>query len=74
MPQASLRFKIKAIKFEEDGSAKIAVETPFLPINVRDYRLKFKGNENDLGYYVQYDGGYQSWSPTQAFEDGYTKI
>ena len=26
------------------------------------------------GYYVVYEGGYESWSPKEAFEDGYTKI
>ncbi len=25
-------------------------------------------------YLVQYDDGYLSWSPAQAFEDGYTRI
>lgn len=30
---------------------------------------------NDLGYYVRYDGdGYESWSPSKAFEDGYTRL
>lgn len=26
------------------------------------------------GYYVLYDDGYQSWSPAEAFETGYTKV
>jgi hypothetical protein len=26
------------------------------------------------GYYVQYADGYKSWSPAQAFEEGYTRI
>lgn len=26
------------------------------------------------GYYVKYVDGYESWSPAEAFEDGYTKI
>ena len=26
------------------------------------------------GYYVVYTGGYKSWSPAEAFEDGYTKV
>ena len=25
-------------------------------------------------YYVQYDGGYESWSPAEAFEKGYTRL
>lgn len=28
----------------------------------------------DLGYYVVYKDGYISWSPTKAFEEGYTLI
>lgn len=35
----------------------------------------YKGEStSDLGYYVLYEGGYESWSPTKAFEDGYTLI
>ena len=26
------------------------------------------------GYFVQYEGGYTSYSPAEAFEGGYTKI
>lgn len=26
------------------------------------------------GYWVQYDDGYQSFSPAQAFEEGYTRL
>ena len=26
------------------------------------------------GYYVRYVDGYESWSPADAFEEGYTKI
>jgi hypothetical protein len=26
------------------------------------------------GYYVAYDDGYESWSPSEAFEAGYTKL
>lgn len=26
------------------------------------------------GYYVKYEGGYESWSPAEAFEDGYSLI
>lgn len=25
-------------------------------------------------YYVEYDDGYQSWSPAKAFEEGYTRL
>lgn len=43
-----------------------------------DAFMKFKhliGLEHpDHGYYVQYKDGYQSWSPSDAFEEGYTLI
>ncbi len=26
------------------------------------------------GYYVEYSDGYESYSPAEAFEDGYTKV
>ncbi len=26
------------------------------------------------GYYVVYKDGYKSWSPAEAFEDGYTRL
>lgn len=31
-------------------------------------------NHSDPGYYVVYKDGYASWSPTKAFEEGYTLI
>lgn len=34
-------------------------------------------NSNDNwvgGYYVRYSDGYDSWSPAQAFEEGYTVV
>ena len=67
--------KIAAIEFEDKGSARIApVDAGFATFEVEDYRTKFKGDEKDLGYFVQYEDGYKSWSPTKAFEEGYTKI
>lgn len=31
-------------------------------------------NKADYGYYVVYEDGYASWSPSKAFEEGYTRI
>lgn len=72
-------FKIAAIEFEEDGSAKISpadgVRTQNGTVKTKpDFRRKFTGGEDDTGYYVLYKDGYESWSPTQAFEEGYTRI
>lgn len=69
--------KIAAIEFNEDGTAKFApVDTRYGTIDPKTegYMSRFKGDEKDLGYFVIYDDGYESWSPSKAFEDGYTKI
>jgi hypothetical protein len=67
--------KIAAIEFDEKGNARIApLETGYATFTVGDYRSKFKGDEDNLGYYVVYDDGYKSWSPAKAFESGYTRI
>ena len=33
-----------------------------------------KHNPQVGGYYVVYEDGYESWSPADAFESGYTKV
>ena len=68
--------KIAAIEFQEDGRAKIAFSDPgYAPSDtLLPYRTLFKGDETDLGYYVQYADGYVSWSPSKAFEEGYTRL
>lgn len=45
----------------------------------RDYgyqlRIKDGGDDpDDPGYFVRYPDGYESWSPTKAFEEGYTPV
>jgi hypothetical protein len=41
----------------------------------KEWLSRFKPKvPNDLGYFVRYEDGYESWSPTQAFEAGYTLI
>lgn len=37
-------------------------------------RSKCGDLDADSGYFVQYEGGYISWSPSKAFEAGYTLI
>src|SRR5262245_30828898 len=70
--------KIAAIEFEADGSAEIApAESGYGTVLTRPgFRSRFHGDiySSDLGYYVVYKDGYQSWSPTDAFEEGYTRI
>lgn len=72
--------KIAAIQFEQDGSARIAPSATDKGCGMVDtkpgYRERFKADlhSDDLGYYVVYADGYESWSPTKAFEEGYTLI
>jgi len=59
---------------ETDGSALLyPAEEGYGPINVNyDYVKKHKPQAG--GYYVVYKDGYKSFSPAEAFEDGYTRI
>lgn len=52
---------------EDAGYARFKVDYQFVKRNLNVPR-------SDNGYYVVYEDGYASWSPTKAFEDGYTKI
>jgi len=68
--------RIAAIETREDGSAKIMPADPgYAAFEAPDgWARHFQGDENDLGFYVVYADGYVSWSPTKAFEEGYTLI
>lgn len=37
---------------------------------------RFEGDleHGELGYWVQYKDGFSSWSPTEAFEEGYSRV
>ena len=50
-------------------------EVGYKPIFVGpDWMSRCHATAKDHGYYVVYEDGYTSWSPTKAFEDGYTRI
>lgn len=77
--------KIKAIVFdsdlakedgnrETDGSATITPEEEgYAPFKV-DSMYVHKHKPQAGGYYVVYNDGYKSWSPSDAFEEGYTRV
>lgn len=46
-------------------------ETVFVDVSP-DYTNRHPLNE--AGYYVRYEDGYESWSPSDAFEKGYTQL
>lgn len=49
---------------EEDGFGPITVDAAYLE----------KHQPRSGGYYVRYEGGYESFSPADVFEEGYTLI
>lgn len=55
------------------GATIVPVESGYPPFNVTQGYLE-KHRPQPGGYYVLYDDGYQSWSPAEAFENGYTSM
>lgn len=56
-----------------DGATITPYEKGFAPFEVsQEYLDKHKPQAD--GYYVVYEDGYESYSPAQAFEAGYTLI
>ena len=59
---------------ETDGSAIITpVDGVYAPFKVDSAYVR-KHNPKAGGYYVVYADGYKSWSPAEAFEEGYTRV
>jgi len=58
-----------------NGDAKLTfANNNFVPLMAYGYGPKFKGTTEDMGYYVVYEDGYESWSPTKEFQEGYELI
>lgn len=74
--QRAWALKIAAIEFSEDGLTKITpADERYGTIETdSSYKLKYRGCEEDLGYYVVYADGSTSWLPTKAFEEGFMLI
>lgn len=68
--------KIDAIEIHQDGSATIATDDDgYAPFRTKPgFKERFKGNDEERGYYVLYKGGYESWSPAKDFEEGYSRL
>lgn len=69
--------KIANVEAEGDGVKLTFVDQRFAPLSLpptpgagKHFRPTVDGA--DTGYYVRYVDGYESWSPTKAFEEGYT--
>lgn len=62
--EASPKFEGAHLFFEEEGYGP-------LPVDAEWYR---KHNPEKGGYLVVYKGGYKSFSPADAFEEGYSRL
>ena len=69
--------KIKYLKIDESKPNSGAMIVP-TDGSLEDYPVGQdflnKHNPKPGGYFVVYDDGYESYSPAEAFESGYTKI
>lgn len=69
--------KIADMKIHQDKSVTITPEDDghgVFTTGAGWWADRFNADPDDPGYYVVYDNGYTSWSPTKAFEDGYTRV
>lgn len=65
--------KIAAVKIHDDGAVTLTPVEPFHPFTIESGYAQ-KHNPQPGGYYVLYADGYQSFSPAQAFEEGYSLV
>lgn len=77
--------KIVSIKHTHDAEGKTRIDKctfypedeTFKPMEVESawcFKKVPINEDNDCGYLVIYADGYRSWSPTKAFEEGYTRL
>lgn len=81
MPKYTCHKQVHALKIEEyrptmnNGMTLYFENDGFAPIEIPESDVKpfLEIKDGDKGYLVVYDDGYRSWSPTEAFEKGYTR-
>lgn len=81
MPRYKCHKEVWALKIAEIrgqsktgvGAVIVPADEGFGPFFVDDHYLA-KHAPRAGGYFIQYADGYLSFSPAEAFEDGYTKI
>lgn len=86
MPRYKCHKQVWALKIKEirqhdeesefDGGSWLIVpeEDGYAPFQVSHVNYVLKHKPEAGGYYVVYADGYRSYSPAQAFEDGYSRI
>lgn len=67
--------KITVQDIEDDGTTTLhPIDEKYAPFTVdKDFMNRHKPDKEG-GYFVVYEDGYKSFSPTKAFEDGYELI
>ncbi len=65
--------RVDEVDLATNGATITPTESGYAPFRVNAAYLE-KHRPKVGGYYVVYKDGYQSFSPADAFEDGYTKI
>lgn len=79
MPKYRCHKEVWALKIKEiclhpaDQHTIVPEDECYAPFNVSDEYVQ-KHNPQAGGYYVVYEDGYKSFSPAEAFENGYTRI
>ncbi len=72
-PRYKCHKEVRAVKIVHVAGDTIVPEMGYAPFAVSaEYLEKHKPQAG--GYYVRYADGYASYSPSKAFEDGYTPI
>ena len=68
--------KIAIVQMNADRSARISPADDGYGTFTTEpgWGSRFHGNEDDPGYYIVYEDGFKSWSPSKAFEDGYARL
>ena len=65
--------KIVRVENTTEGGTLYPEDRSYDKIQV-DFPYMAKHNPFEGGYYVVYKDGYKSFSPAEAFEDGYTRV
>lgn len=77
MPRYTCHKQVWALKIKSIDRSAITVlhfeEPGYEPVSV-SYAWDRKHDPEPGGYYVVYKDGYKSYSPAEAFEDGYTQV
>lgn len=74
LPKYKSHKSVWALKIKEVGEDTLSFDKPDYASIVVGKEYIEKHNPSVGGYYVVYPDGYKSFSPAQAFEEGYTLV